>query len=110
MDARWMKADKRVDRVEARNVGSHVSDHPSLVGEEPVLAVWFGARTFSLDAEGLEEICCLETVVWDLSAWGSTPGHAPGVSAVDWPAISNSEFIGVEHWGSWLLLLVLVVS
>ena len=110
IDPRFMKADKRFDRVEAQNVGSHVSDHPSLVGEEPVLAVWFGARTFSLDAEGLEEICWLETVVWDLTAWGSPPGHASGVSAVDWPAIFNSELIGVEHWSSWLLMLMLLVS
>ena len=50
-----MKADKRFDRVEAQNVGSHVSDHPSLVGEEPVLAVWFGAGTFLLDAEVLKK-------------------------------------------------------
>ena len=105
-----MKFDKSFDRAEAQNVGSHVSDHPSLVGKEPVLAVWFGARTFSLDAEGLEEFCCLETVVWDLSAWGSTPAHVFGVSAVDWPAIFDSELIGVEHRSSWLLLLMLVVS
>ena len=55
-----MMLDKKFDRAEAQNVDSHVSDHPSLVGEEAVLAVWFGARmvpsTFSLDAEGLEEL------------------------------------------------------
>ena len=34
-----------------------------LVGEESVLVVWFGAGTFLLGAEGLEEICWLETVV-----------------------------------------------
>ena len=58
-----MKADKRFERVEAQTVGSDVSDHPFLVGEESVLAVWFGAGTFLLGAEGLEEICWLETVV-----------------------------------------------
>ena len=53
-----VKFDKKFDRAEAQNVDSHVSDHPSLVGEEPVLAVWFGARmvlfTFPLDAEEFE--------------------------------------------------------
>ena len=49
-----MMLDKKFDRA----VDSHASDHPSLVGEEPVLAVWFGARmvlfTFPLDAKEFE--------------------------------------------------------
>ena len=51
-----MMLDKKFDRAEAHNVDSHVSDHPSLVGEEE--PVWFGARmvlfTFPLDAEEFE--------------------------------------------------------
>ena len=50
--------DKSFDRTEVHNVGSHASDHPSLVGEGSVLAVWFGARmvlfVFPPDAEEFE--------------------------------------------------------
>ena len=50
--------DKIFDRAEAHNVDSHASDHPSLVGEGSVLAVWFGARmvlfVLPLDAEEFE--------------------------------------------------------
>ena len=54
---------KNSGRLEARDIGSHTSGHPFLVGEESVLVVWFGAGAFLLDAEGLAEICWLETVV-----------------------------------------------
>ena len=58
------KMDRKIlDRNEAKDIGSHTSGHPFLVGGELVLVIWFGAGAFLLDAEGLAEICWLEAVM-----------------------------------------------